>query len=704
MSPPSIPPSLYLSIKPILSPLSSLKGIGPKLSKLMTHAIGGERIIDLLFHLPTSIIDRRYRPKLQNAIPGKIVTLQIEITHIEKPRHHKQPWRIFVNDGSAKAEMIFFSSWQAKKLTLDTIFVVSGLLENKNNKLIITNPHYIEPIYNQQAIPLIEPVWPLTAGLFPKNLSKALRLALNLCPELPEWINPSLLHQHHWPSFKEALHLLHFPGDFPTFFENQTYEAVESRARSRLAFDELFAEQLAITKIKHTNQLTTGKSLIGDNHLICHALQKFGYSLTFSQRQAFREIQTDMERPYRMLRLLQGDVGSGKTIIAIMAALQAVEAGFQSVIMAPTEILARQHYETFMKLAPVEISFLSSSIKGIARKETLDKIKTGKTKIAIGTHALFQEQVVFHNLALVIIDEQHRFGVEQRIRLGEKGENTDTLVMTATPIPRTLLLTRWGELQVSHLTEKPANRKPIHTTLHALSKIDKILEGIKRAIQKGCQIFWVCPLVEESEVMDLAAVKDRYMSLQHYFGIENVGLAHGQQDTGERQAELDKFAQNKTKILVATTVIEVGVNIPNANIMVIEHAERFGLAQLHQLRGRVGRGEKQSYCLLLHDDKISYIAKKRLSLIRDTENGFLIADEDFRIRGGGEVTGRRQSGLPNFKMVNEIMLDHWINTAWKAAEYWYNKETQASIDEKTSIQVLLMLFEKNNIQNLIKAG
>lgn len=692
------------SLSPLLMPLSHLNGIGPKLSKLMTHAIGGNRIVDLLFHLPTSIIDRRYRPTLQNAIPGKIVTIQVSIIHIERPQHNKQPWRIRITDHSANAELIFFSPWQAKKITLHSQFIVSGLLEFKNNKLIITNPHYIEPIHNQQIIPLIEPVWPLTAGLFPRNLSKALRLAINRIPDLPEWINPALLQQQKWPSFKEALHLLHFPGDFPQLFEKQDYEAAESRARSRLAFDELFAEQLAITKIKHTNQLTPGRSLIGNQQLISQALKQFGYPLTQSQQKAFKEIQTDMERPYRMLRLLQGDVGSGKTIIALMAALQAVEAGYQAVIMAPTEILARQHFEIFSKLAPVETVFLSGSIKGKIRKETLEKLKNNTAKIAIGTHALFQEQVDFYDLALAIIDEQHRFGVEQRIKLGEKGINTDILVMTATPIPRTLLLTRWGELQVSRLTEKPAGRKPIHTTLHSLNHMDKILEGIKRAIQQGCQIFWVCPLVEESEVMDLAAAKDRFISLQHYFGQANVGLAHGQQDSAERQNALNQFAQNQTKILVATTVIEVGVNIPNANIMVIEHAERFGLAQLHQLRGRVGRGNKQSYCLLLHDEQINYTAKKRLTLLRDTEDGFLIADEDFRIRGGGEATGRRQSGLPNFKMVDEIRLEQWITPAWKAAEYWYHQETKANPHEKQAIQDLLLLFNKDKIENLIKAG
>ncbi len=704
MNLPSSSSSLQHSITSLLSPLSYLNGIGPKLSQLITHAIGGNRIIDLLFHLPNSIIDRRYRPKLQNAIPGKIATLQIEITHIEKPRHTKQPWRIHINDETSKGELIFFSPWQAKKLILHSQFIVSGLLEFKNNKWVMTNPHYIEPLDNQQIIPLIEPVWPLTAGLFPKNLSKALRLAFNQCPEMPEWINSALLHQHQWPSFKEALHLLQFPSDFPHLFENQTYEAAESRARSRLAFDELFAEQLAINKIKHSNQLTPGKSLIGNQQLIHQALQKFEYPLTQSQQKAFKEIQTDMERPFRMLRLLQGDVGSGKTIIALMAALQAVEAGYQSVIMAPTEILARQHYESFLKLTSVDIAFLSGSIKGVARKETLERIKNGTAKITIGTHALFQEKVDFHDLALAIIDEQHRFGVEQRIKLGEKGEDTDILVMTATPIPRTLLLTCWGELQVSRLTEKPAGRKPIHTTLHTLSKIDKVLEGIKRAIKLEYQIFWVCPLVEESERLDLVAVKNRFVSLQRYFGIEKVSLAHGQQATKERQFELDKFTRNKTKILVATTVIEVGVNIPNANIMVIEHAERFGLAQLHQLRGRVGRDGKQSYCLILHDDQVNYTARKRLTLLRDTEDGFLIANEDFKIRGGGEATGRRQSGLPNFKMVDEIRLDQWLTTAWKAAKFWYTQQDKASSTDKEAIQTLLLIFERDNIKNLIKAG
>lgn len=697
-------PHFHQYLSPLLAPLSHLNGIGPKLSKLITHAVGGNRIIDLLFHLPNSIIDRRYRPTLQNAITGKIVTVQINITHIEKPQRSKQPWRVHISDNSGKAELVFFSPWQARKLSVHQQFIVSGLLETYNHKLIITNPHYIEPLDRQHTIPLIEPVWPLTAGLFPKNLMKALRLALNRCPDLSEWINPALVQQQKWPSFKEALHLLHFPGDFPQLFDDQQYEAAESRARSRLAFDELFAEQLAITKIKHTNQLTPGRALVGNQIYVNQALQKFGYTLTKSQQQAFQEIQTDMQRPFRMLRLLQGDVGSGKTIIAVMAALQAVEAGYQAVIMAPTEILARQHFEIFSALAPVETVFLSGSVKGKARKEILEKLKNNQAKIAIGTHALFQEQVDFHNLALAIIDEQHRFGVEQRIKLGEKGTNTDILVMTATPIPRTLLLTRWGELQVSRLIEKPAGRKPIHTTLHALNHLDKIFEGVKRAIQQGNQIFWVCPLVEESELIDLAAAKDRFNSLQHYFGKDIVGLAHGQQDSHERQEALDQFAKNKTKILVATTVIEVGVNIPNANIMIIEHAERFGLAQLHQLRGRVGRGHKQSYCLLLHDEQISYTAKKRLMLLRDTEDGFVIADEDFRIRGGGEATGRRQSGLPNFKMVDEIRLDQWITPAWKAAEYWHRQEAKASNVQKEAIQTLLLLFAKDKIEDLIKAG
>lgn len=700
----SLSSTTQLALSPLLAPLSNLDGVGPKTSQLLVRAVGGHRVIDLLFHLPNSIIDRRYRPELKNAIPGRIATLKLQVTHIEKPQRSKQPWRVHVTDGTGNAELVFFSQWQAKKVQPNAKIIVSGTVETYNNRLQITNPHYLEPIENEFMIPAIEPVWPLTAGLFPKNLYKALRSALSKCPEPPEWIDPTLIQQHQWPTFRKALHLLHFPSDFPELFDNQTYEAMESRARSRLAFDELFAEQLAIGQAKRTSQQSPGRVLIGDDSLTNQALQKFGFALTQSQEKALREIKHDLKQPFRMLRLLQGDVGSGKTIVALLTALHAVEAGYQAVIMAPTEILARQHYAVFSDLCSVETVFLSGSIKGNARKETLEKIQNGTAKIAIGTHALFQEGVEFHNLALVIIDEQHRFGVEQRIKLGDKGENTDILVMTATPIPRTLLLTRWGELQVSRITQKPAGRKPIQTTLHALDSMDKILQGIERMLSQGCQLFWVCPLVEESEVMDLAAAKDRYLSLKHHFGENNVGLAHGQQESNERQEALDLFAQNKTKILVATTVIEVGVNIPNANIMVIEHAERFGLAQLHQLRGRVGRGEKQSYCLLLHDDKINFTAKKRLALLRDTEDGFLIADEDFKIRGGGEVTGRRQSGLPDFKLVDEIRLEQWINPAWQSAEYWFNQEKMASLQQKEAIECLLLLFNKSNSGRLLRSG
>ncbi|CAI3934666.1 ATP-dependent DNA helicase RecG [Commensalibacter papalotli (ex Botero et al. 2024)] len=700
----SISSTTQLALVPLLAPLSNLEGVGPKTSQLIAKAAGGHRVIDLLLHLPESIIDRRYRPTLQNAIPGRIATLKVQVIHIEKPLRSKQPWRVHVTDGTKNAELSFFSQWQAKKVKPNTQIIVSGTLETYGNRLQITNPHYLEPLQNEYMIPLIEPIWPLTAGLFPKNLYKVLRSALAKCPTLPEWIDPLIIQKNQWPSFKEALHLLHFPGDFPELFDKQSYEAAESRARSRLAFDELFAEQLAIGQAKRATQKNPGRALIGNQTLCNQALQKFGYPLTQSQEKTLKEIKKDLKRPFRMLRLLQGDVGSGKTIVALLTALHAVEAGFQAVIMAPTEILARQHFEFFSQLCSAETIFLSGSVKGNARKEVLEKLHNGTAKIAIGTHALFQEGVEFHNLALVIIDEQHRFGVEQRIKLGDKGENTDILVMTATPIPRTLLLTRWGELQVSRLTEKPAGRKPIHTTLHNLSTMGQIMQGVERMISQGCQIFWVCPLVEESEVMDLAAAKDRFIDLKHHFGENKVGLAHGQQDSQERQDALDAFANNQTKILVATTVIEVGVNIPNANIMVIEHAERFGLAQLHQLRGRVGRGEKQSYCLLLHDDKINFTAKKRLALLRDTEDGFLIADEDFKIRGGGEVTGRRQSGLPDFKVVDEIRLEQWIDRAWQSAEQWFQYEPKAPIQQKEAIESLLLLFAKNNAGRLLRSG
>ncbi len=694
--------SIPIALTPLLSPLPKLPGIGPKISQLICRAVGGDRVIDLLFHLPESLIDRRYRPQIKDAIPGKIATLKIQVTRVEKPKRPKQAWRIRVNDNTGCMELVFFSPWQARKMIPGSQLVISGMLEEFNGQLTMAHPHYIEPVENADAIPLIEPVWPLTAGLFPKNLAKAMRAAIHFIPDLPEWLDPEIVKKYQWPTFAEALRLLHFPGDFPELFANQSYEAAESRARSRLAFDELFADQMALCLARQNNRIQPGRALIAQDNLRQEALKRFGYELTNAQKQALAEIDDDLNRPYRMMRLLQGDVGSGKTIVALLAMLKAVEAGFQAVIMAPTEILARQHYDAFLKLAPTEVVFLSSSVKCVARREILAKLQDGRAKIAVGTHALFQEGVTFNNLALAIIDEQHRFGVEQRIKLGDKGENTDILVMAATPIPRTLLLTRWGEMQVSRIKEKPAGRKPIHTTLHSLAHMENIIKGIERALKAGSQIFWVCPLIAESEILDLAAAQDRYFSLCNYFGEDKIGIAHGQQETNVREQALDDFIQGKTRILVATTVIEVGVDVPNASIMVVEHAERFGLAQLHQLRGRVGRGQKQSFCLLLHEDKLNYTAKQRLSILRNTEDGFLIADEDFRLRGGGEITGHRQSGLPDFKLVDDIRLEQLLLPASQSAKAAL--EIMATNTEKhIAINSLLVLFKKYNVQKLLQS-
>lgn len=693
-----------LALSPLLAPFSSLEGIGPKLSELLYRAVNGKRVIDLLFHLPTGIIDRRYRPLLKDVIAGNIATLKLNVSHIEKPKRSKQPWHIYATDNTGNADIVLFSQWQARKISPQSTIFISGIAERNGKHIQFTNPHYVENASKEYNIPLIEPVWPLTAGLFSKNLQKALKSAFNHFTELPEWITPSFLKTEQWPSFKEALHLLHFPSDFAHLFEHQHYDAAASRARTRLAFDELLADQLALGRARRSTATSSGRSLIGNQRLITPTLQRFGFTLTQSQIKAFNEIKHDLERPNRMLRLLQGDVGSGKTIVALMAALQAVEAGYQAAIMAPTEILATQHYTTFASLTDVKISYLSSSIKGKSRKEVLSQIESGESNIIVGTHALFQESVSFKNLSLVIIDEQHRFGVEQRLRLGDKGQHTDVLVMTATPIPRTLLLTRWGELQMTRIEEKPIGRKPVQTSLHSLNRLDKLLEGLRRALEHGSQIFWVCPLIEESEVLDLAAAEDRFHALQSYFGPSSVGLAHGRQESHVRQQALEDFQKRKTSILVATTVIEVGVDIPNASIMIIEHAERFGLAQLHQLRGRVGRGNKQSYCLLLHDEPLSYIAKRRLSLLRETEDGFKIADEDFRLRGSGEATGKRQSGLPDYKLADEIRIEQWLTRAHQYAETLLHNEKEACPEQMEATHCLLLLFDKEKTNRLLRSG
>jgi ATP-dependent DNA helicase RecG len=432
-------------------------------------------------------------------------------------------------------------------------------------------------------------------------------------------------------------------------------------------------------------------------------MQRFGFAPTPSQTKALREIDADLASPRRMLRLLQGDVGSGKTLVALLAMLRAVEAGKQSVLMAPTEVLAKQHFRTLTRLCPEPVALLTGSIKGKERMRILRGIKDGTLRIVVGTHALFQDAVEYRDLALAVIDEQHRFGVNQRLTLGAKGEFTDVLIMTATPIPRTLLLTQWGEMDVSRLTEKPAGRLPIRTTLHSLGTMPTVLKGIARKLEEGAQVYWVCPLVSESEVLDVAAAQERYADLKTLFG-DRVGLAHGQQSPEIRDAALAAFTAGTIRLLVATTVVEVGVDVPEASVMVIEHAERFGLAQLHQLRGRVGRGADASFCLLLHEDWVSETARRRLTLLRDTDDGFLIADEDYRLRGGGDALGTRQAGLPGYKLADPDAHENLLHMAHRDAAVLLSRDPKLETPRGRAVRLLLNVFERNAAMRTLAAG
>jgi ATP-dependent DNA helicase RecG len=690
------------NLGPLLAPLGSLPGVGPAVARLLARAIRGERVIDLLFHLPESVVDRRYRPLLRDAVPGRVCTVQVTVRRVESPaRGTRQPWRVQVSDGTGTADLVFFSPYQARQMVVGSTIAVSGTLDAFGDRLSIAHPDHIVAGGDIDRIPALEPVWPLTAGLFPRHVRGALQQAFKTFPALPEWLDAALVARRHWPDFETALRHLHCPDAFPDLLRGDACQAAGERARLRLACDELLAEQVAMAEARRGNRNRPGRSVAGTGDLRAIALARFGHAPTGAQHRAMREIDLDMGTPHPMMRLLQGDVGAGKTLVALLAMLAAVEAGHQAVLMAPTEILARQHLATFQKLAPAPVAFLSGSIKGRARKSVLDDIASGRAKLIVGTHALFQDKVAFDDLALAVIDEQHRFGVEQRLLLGEKGDRTDVLVMTATPIPRTLLLTQWGEMQVSRLDEKPAGRLPVHTSVHAMASLGDVLDGIGRAIGRGALVFWVCPLVTESEALDLAAAEARFAALTERFG-PVVGLAHGQQDIAVREAAIADFAAGRTKILVATTVIEVGVDIPAASVMVIEHAERFGLAQLHQLRGRVGRGRDESFCLLLHDDALGHTARRRLALLRDTEDGFLIADEDFRLRGGGDLTGRRQSGLPEPRLATGPRLDLLITIAAQDARRVV--EGSGAESRRDAIAQLLELFNRHDAARILRSG
>jgi len=699
-------------LNPLFASAQTISGIGPRLLLLLKKCltlppgVTEPRVIDLLWHMPTGVIDRRTEPQLSSAVPGSIVTLELRVVkHKPSPRGNKKaPYKVTCEDDTGRIDLVFFHAehkFIEKQLPVGEVRFVSGRIERYGEALQMAHPDYIVSPEARHELPMLEPVYPLTAGLSGKIMVKAARQALDRVPDLEEWQEERWLEARGWPKFKDALTRIHRPADAPDVSNG-------SGPWQRLAYDELLAGQLAFALVRQNMKTERGRRLSGDGRLRAKIAEALPFMLTTSQHTALDEITADLAASHRMLRLLQGDVGSGKTVVALMTMAVAVEAGAQAALMAPTEVLARQHAETIAPLADaagLRIALLTGREKGKARDNVLERLATGEIDILIGTHALFQSDVQFKGLGVAIIDEQHRFGVHQRLALQAKGANNDTnvLVMTATPIPRTLLMTHYGDLDVSKLTEKPAGRKPITTKAVPLEKLERLIDRIRAQLDEGAQVYWVCPLIESSELTDLAAAEERFAHLRQTFG-DSVGLLHGALTGKEKDETMAAFSEGRIKILVATTVIEVGVNVPNANIMVIEHAERFGLAQLHQLRGRVGRGTRESFCMLLFKAPLGETAGERIAIMEKTEDGFLIAEKDLELRGGGEILGARQSGTPGFRVAEVPGYEMLLSAARDDATLILSRDLSLNSPRGKALRTLLYVFECDEAVRLFRAA
>lgn len=689
------------SLNPLFAPVESLPGIGPRTVKLFA-SLAGERVLDLCWHLPSGLIDRRYAPNIAGAEPGRICTLTVRIAEHRPGRTTRQPYRILVEDDSGAMELVFFHGkpdYLQRSYPMGQTRIISGRAELYDGHLQMTHPDHVGLPSEAEAIMRVEPTYPLSAGLTQRMVAKAVGAALKRLPTLPEWAEPNLVVREGWQPWKESLLAAHHPR------EAADLEPL-SPARRRLAYDELLANQLALQLMRQKMKRARGRSLEGTGALLSRLREALPFQLTGSQEQAIEEIASDMAKPERMLRLLQGDVGSGKTLVALAAMLTAIEVDTQAAMMAPTEILARQHHAKIAELAAatgLEPLLLTGRDKGKERERKLAEIESGRAKLIVGTHALFQESVVFQDLGCAVVDEQHRFGVHQRLSLSRKGAGVDLLVMTATPIPRTLVLAAYGDMDVTRLTDKPPGRTPIDTRVLAVERLEEVIEGIARRLAAGAQVYWVCPLVEESEDSDMIAAEARYQVLNERFPGQ-VGLVHGRLKGEEKDAAMQRFLAGETRLLVATTVIEVGVDVPRATVMVIEQAERFGLAQLHQLRGRVGRGSGASTCLLLYKPPLSENARRRLTIMRETEDGFVIAEEDLKLRGAGELLGTRQSGLPETRIADLASHGDLLSIARDDAALLLSLDPELTSPRGQALRVLLYLFEREEGVRLLRSG
>lgn len=691
---------------PLFADIRTLSGVGPKLEKLIAK-VAGPKLVDLILDLPAGVVDRSYRPKLAAAEPGRIATVQVTVLDHLPPRVKSQPYKVRVSDETAVMELIFFrahADYLTGLLPLGATRLLSGRIEKFKDRLQMAHPDYVVAPDDIAALPLHEPIYGLTEGLTARPMAKAVRGALEKTPRMPEWQDAAFLKQRRWEDFNAALKQAHTPA-------HDADLEPSTPARQRLAYDELLANQLALLLIRANLRGGKGRVISGTGQLKAKAIAALPFALTDPQLEVLAEIEKDLGSEKRMLRLLQGDVGSGKTIVALLAMLSAVEAGFQAALMAPTELLVRQHLaslEPYANAAGVRLGCLTGREKGAGRAETLARLAAGEIDILIGTHALFSEDVAFKDLGLAVVDEQHRFGVHQRMQIQSKGQKNkqsaaDVLVMTATPIPRTLALTAYGDMDVSRITGRPPGRKPVETRVMSADRSDELITHLRTALDRGQRAYWVCPLVEESEKIDLAAAEDRAVMLRQALGL-NIGLVHGKMKAADRDAAMAAFKAGETQMLVATTVIEVGVDVPEATIMVVEHAERFGLSQLHQLRGRVGRGQGKSSCILLWHEPLGQTAKARLKTMRDTDDGFVIAEEDLRLRGPGEVLGKRQSGLEEFRMADPAAHADLLAVAHDDARLILNRDPDLKSPRGEALRTLLYLFGRDEAVRYLRTG
>jgi ATP-dependent DNA helicase RecG len=678
-------------LNPLFAESTVLKGVGPALAKPLDR-LGLARVVDVAFHLPTGYVDRLPRTELMASDAGRMITITLT------PRDYRSsagrgPTRVQATDVHGNyVSLVFFggnSGWAKKLLPIGEPKRVSGRLDQYGQELQIVHPELAEP---DEALPEREPIYPLSEGLNSRKLAGLAVQAVGRAPDLPEWIEPGLKAKREWPDWHDSLERIHA-------------DPADAKARERLAYDEVFANQLAMTLVRADTRKRKGRALHGDGRL--RAMLDLPYTLTGAQSRTVAEIEGDLAQTAPMLRLLQGDVGSGKTLVAAMAMLIAVEAGAQAAMLAPTEILARQHYETLRKLLgnlPINVGVLTGRDKGRVREATLMGLASGEIDILVGTHAIFQDAVGYKDLALVVVDEQHRFGVAQRMTLQSKGiAPPHLLAMTATPIPRTLTLAQYGEMDVSRLDEMPPGRQPIETRVISEDRLDDVVGALGRHLSDGGQAYWVCPLVEESEKSDLAAAEMRAEVLRARFG-DKVALVHGRMKPAEKDAVMAEFSAARTAVLVATTVIEVGVDVPNATLIVIEHADRFGLAQLHQLRGRVGRGTGRSICLLMRGSSLSETSRARLALMRETNDGFRIAEEDLRLRGAGELLGTKQSGEMAFRLATPDMMADLLQCAHDDARLLIDRDGGLEGPRGQAARTALYLFDRDAGVALLRSG